>query len=406
MKILFLTDNFFPETNAPAKRTLEHAKQWMNIGHSVTIITGVPNFPKGIIFKGYRNKFFQEEYIENILVKRVWTYVAPNEGFLIRIIDYLSFMFTSFFCGVFTKKHDVVIATSPQFFTLISGYLISIVRNTPLVIEIRDLWPESVVALGSVKKNNFLIKILYKIAHYIYKKADVIVVVTDSFKKYLIDLNISENKIVVIKNGFNFERNLVHNKKKSEVKELYNVDSNNFVISYIGTIGMAHGVDIILRAAEKIKNVSFLIIGEGAEKKKLINQCKKINIQNVKFIDNLNWQEIVNINQIIDANLIHLRDLEIFNTVIPSKIFESMALGKPILAGLGGESLEIIKDSNSGLKIIQDDENSLIEQIRFLKKNKLLSKNLSENGIDYVKKNHDRKKLANKMIEYIESTID
>ena len=406
MKILFLTDNFFPETNAPAKRTLEHATEWINLGHSVTIITGVPNFPKGIIFKGYRNKFFQEEYIENIHVKRVWTYVAANKGFLIRIIDYLSFMFSSFICGIFTKKHDVIIATSPQFFTLISGFLISKVRNTPLVIEIRDLWPESVIALGAVKKNNFLIKILFRIANYIYKKADIIVVVTDSFKKHLTNLNINEKKIVVIKNGFNFKRNLIPDKTETEVKALYNLNTSNFVVSYIGTVGMAHGVDIVLRTAKKIKNVTFFIVGEGAEKEKLIKQCKKINIRNIKFIDNLDWQEIVNINQIIDVNLIHLKDLEIFKTVIPSKIFESMALGKPILAGLSGESLELIQRSNSGLKVVQDDENSLIERIRFLKSNKQLLQSLSKNGIDYVKKNHDRKKLAVKMIKYIESTIN
>ena len=151
----------------------------------------------------------------------------------------------------YKKKHDVIIATSPQFFTLISGFLISKVRNTPLVIEIRDLWPESVIALGAVKKNNFLIKILFRIANYIYKKADIIVVVTDSFKKHLTNLNINEKKIVVIKNGFNFKRNLIPDKTETEVKALYNLNTSNFVVSYIGTVGMAHGVDIVLRTAKK-----------------------------------------------------------------------------------------------------------------------------------------------------------
>ena len=154
MKILFLTDNFYPETNAPAKRTLEHCKEWVNLNHEITVITGIPNFPKGKVFKGYKNKLYQSKKIDGILIKRVWTYIAPNEGFFFRILDYISFMVTSFLCGLFTKKHDIVIATSPQFFTLISGYLISIFKRTSLVIEIRDLWPESIVTVGAMKKSN------------------------------------------------------------------------------------------------------------------------------------------------------------------------------------------------------------------------------------------------------------
>tara|TARA_B100001250_G_scaffold379124_1_gene369520 strand:- start:977 stop:2197 length:1221 start_codon:yes stop_codon:yes gene_type:complete len=406
MKILFLTDNFYPEKNAPAKRTLEHSKEWIEMGHTVTVITGVPNFPKGKIFKGYKNKIYQNEIIDKISIKRVWTYVAPNKGFLFRIIDYLSFMISSFFCGLFTKKHDVIIATSPQFFTLVSGYLISLFRRTPLVIEIRDLWPESIIALGSVKKNNFFIKFLYKIAHHIYRKSSLIIVVTNSFKDHLSDIKIDKNKIIVVKNGFNFDRTLSPNRSIKEIEKRYDIRADQFIVSYIGTIGMSHGVDIVIRAAEKINDIMFLVVGEGAEKENLINISKAKSLKNIKFIDSIDWQEIVNINQLISANLIHLKDLDIFKTVIPSKIFESMALKKPILAGLNGESLEIIKQSKSGLKVIPEDENSLIDKIKYMQSNQALLISLGTNGNNYVEQNHNRKKLAYKMIKSIESIVN
>lgn len=406
MKILFLTDNFFPEKNAPAKRTLEHAREWIQMGHSVTIITGVPNFPKGKIFKGYKNKIYQNEFIDKISIKRVWTYIAPNKGFFLRIVDYLSFMISSFFCGLFVKKHDVIIATSPQFFTLISAYLISILRRTPLVVEIRDLWPESVVALGSVKKSNFLIKFLYKIAHYIYKKSSLIIVVTNSFKDHLYKIGIDRDKIIVVKNGFNFDRTLLSNISVKEIEDKYNIRSDQFVVSYIGTIGMSHGVDIVIRSAEKAKDIIFIVVGEGAEKENLISISKDKSLKNVRFIDNVDWQEIVNINQLVSANLIHLKDLDIFKTVIPSKIFESMALKKPILAGLNGESLEIIKESKSGVRVLSEDEDSLIDKIRYFQRNPQSLITLSDNGNSFVKKNHNRKKLAQKMIKSIESIIN
>lgn len=405
MKILFITDNFYPEKNAPAKRTFEHASEWIKMGHEVSIITSVPNFPKGKVFKGYKNKLFQKENINGINVNRVWTFISPNKGFFLRIIDYLSFMFSSFFMGLFTKKHDVVIATSPQFFTLIAGYLISLFRRTSLVIEIRDLWPDSIVALGSMSENNFVVKILYKISDFIYKKSSLIVVVTNSFKDYLIDRNINKEKIVVVKNGFNFERTLQPKMSLAQIEKLYDIKSNQFIVSYIGTIGMAHGIDTLVRAAEKARDIIFLIIGEGAEKEKIIELCKNKRLDNLKVINSLNWQQIVDINQIISLNLIHLKDLKIFRTVIPSKIFESMALKKPILAGLKGESLEIILESKSGVAVEPENENSLIEKIRLIQKDKSFLQTLSKNGHDFVKSKYDRKRLARKMIDFIELRV-
>ena len=197
MRILFLTDNFPPEMNAPATRTWEHCKEWVNLKADVTVITCTPNFPEGKVFKGYKNKFIQTELIDGIKVVRVWSYISANNGFLKRIIDYTSYAIMAFTVGLWYKC-DLIIATSPQFFTAISGYALSVFKRKPWIFELRDLWPESIRAVGAMQNK----KILYffeKLELFLYKKANLVVPVTDSFKQNLIDRGISESKIKVIK---------------------------------------------------------------------------------------------------------------------------------------------------------------------------------------------------------------
>jgi len=401
MEILLIAENFHPETNAPAKRLFEHAKEWVKLGNKVTVLTGVPNVPKGRVFNGYKNKIYQSEKIDGIKIVRVWTFIAKNEKFVLRTLDFISFMFSSFFFGLFIKKHDKIIVSSPQFLPVISGFAIAKIKNIPFILEIRDLWPESIVALGAMKKNNYIIRILDAIAKYIYQKSELIIVVTKAFKDNLINMGINKEKITVIENGFNFDNNLIPNKSIEAIQQEYNISNKNFTVSYIGTVGMSHGIGVILKSAKLIKDVNFLIIGEGADKESLQKIAKDEKINNIVFIDNINWQEIVNINQIVSANLIHLRNLELFKTVIPSKIFESMALKKPILAGLIGESLDIIKQSKSGLVVKPEDENSLVEKILQMKNNKNLCDQLANNGFKLVQDRYNRKILAQKMIERI-----
>ena len=403
MDILIITENFHPESNAPSKRLYDHALEWINLGHQITVLTGVPNAPKGKVFEGYKNKIYQSENIDGIHVKRVWTFIAKNEGVFLRSLDFISFMISSLICGLFIKKHDYIVVSSPQFLPVISGFILSKIKFTPFILEIRDLWPESIVELGSIRKESLIIKILNKIARYIYEKSDLIVVVTNSFKEYLLKINIDENKIVVIQNGFNFDKTLSPNKTTQMIRKEYNIDKNKFIVSYIGTIGMSHGLEIIIQAAELLNDVLFLVIGEGSEKESLKKIKEQKKIKNVLFIDTINWQEIVNINQIVDANLIHLRNLALFKTVIPSKIFESMALKKPILAGVIGESIEIIIKSNSGLKIIPENPNSLVENILHLRSNPEMSERMGNNGFNLVKKKYNRKVLAHQMIQTIDT---
>ena len=406
MNILFLTDNFYPETNAPAKRTLEHCNEWSRQGHQITIITGAPNFPKGKVFDGYKNKIYQSELINNLNVKRVWTFITANEGFLLRILDYISFMISSFFCGIFTRKHDVIIATSPQFFTLLSAYFISLIRRTPLVLEIRDLWPESIVAVGAMKESSWTIKVLHRLAIFLYSRAKMVVCVTKSFKNELIKKGIDTNKIFVVENGFNLDNSITPNKSIKEVEKQYNFKETDFTVSFTGTVGMAHGLDIILKSAKTIdKKVKFLIIGDGASKSQLLDRAQKQKLNNINFISNISWQEIVNLNQAIDMHLVHLIDNPEFRKVIPSKIFESMALRKPIIMGVLGESRDIVVKAGCGINITPEDHKELNDVISEYIDKPYVLKEIGENGYNFLAKNFSRKKLANKMIESIKDII-
>lgn len=219
MHILFLTDNFPPEVNAPASRTFEHCREWVRAGHQVTIITCAPNFPAGKVLAGYKNKLWQVEEIEGIRVIRVWSYITANAGFAKRILDYISFMPPAVLASFFVKKADLVIGTSPQFFTVCATYLVSFFKHIPFVFELRDIWPESIKAVGAMN-DSIIIRMLEKIELFLYRKAKIIVSVTHAFKKALVQRGVDGNKIHVITNGVDVSRFYKADKDNALVKQL------------------------------------------------------------------------------------------------------------------------------------------------------------------------------------------
>ena len=244
-------------------------------------------------------------------------------------------------------------------------------------------------------------------ACFLYRRADIIVCVTNSFKDDLISKNIDASKIVVIENGINVEKLIKPNKTVEQVENEYDLNKNDFIISFIGTIGLAHGLDIVINAAKKIndKTIKFFIMGDGAEKENLTEKIKIYKLDNVKVFSSKSWQEIININQIISVNLIHLIKNDEFKKVIPSKIFESMAMKKTIILGVEGESKNILNKSQCGLSIVPEDEDSLIENIHKLSNNKDLLNLFGQNGYNFVIDRYNRSKLAHKMLKFISKKI-
>lgn len=400
MKILFLTDNFPPESNAPATRTYEHCTKWVSLGYDVTVITCFPNFPKGQVYSGYKNKLYSLEDMNGIKVIRVWTFITSNSGFIKRILDYISYGISSFMFGLFIKT-DLIIATSPQFFTAVSASALSFFKNKKWIMEVRDLWPNSIVAVGSISSKSLTFKVLKFIENKLYHHAKKIVVVTDSFKKYLINQhNVDKNKIGIYKNGINIE--MIKKQKSINVNNIkQKLDlKNKIIISYIGTHGLAHALQFILNSIQKINNpkIHFLFIGDGAEKNNLIEFSKSLKVKNFTFLNSMPKKDVLNYISISDYSLVNLKKSDEFLNVIPSKIFENIALYKPILLGVEGEAKQLIECYDVGFSFEPESTESFIKAIDNIQKIDFhkFKKNCNKMVNDF-----DRDMIAEKMINFI-----
>jgi len=402
MHILFLTDNFPPEVNAPANRTYEHAKHWVAQGHNVTIITCAPNFPKGIVFSGYQNKLIQFEVVDGINVIRVWSFLSPNSGFLLRLFDHISYAVMAIFGAFFVRSVDVVIGTSPQFFTIMAAFVVSKVKKRKFVFELRDLWPASLKAVG-LTQNDYLINSIEKVELFLYRRADLIVAVTDSFKKNLISRGIDCKKIKVVTNGVSMDAFTPQKKNRELLKELDL--QHDFVCGYLGTHGLAHGLTTVLDTAEllerqNITDVKILFLGDGARKDELIADAEKRKLSNVIFLPTVGKDRIVDYWSVLDVSIVHLKKDDLFKEVIPSKIFESIAMGKPVVHGVEGESAMLIKRIGAGLVVPPEDPECMLDAILKLKTNKLLYRQLSQAASQGAVE-FRRDKLAGRMLSYL-----
>ena len=397
MRILFLTDNFPPEVNAPASRTYEHCIEWVRRGVEVTVITCVPNFPQGKVFDNYKNKWRQKETMDGIRVIRVWSYISANEGFGKRILDYVSFGVTSFLHGLFVKT-DLIVATSPQFFTAVSGRWLSLCKRKPWVMEVRDLWPESIKAVSAMKSDNMIFSYLEWVEKRLYKSAKKIIVVTDAFRDKIASRGIDKNKISVVKNGVLMEKFKPVEKNRQLLSQLGL--EGKFIFGYLGTHGMAHKLDFIVECAAKItdEDIHFLFIGNGAQKENVRNLAVQLRVKNCTFLDSVPKNEIADYISITDVALVNLMKSETFQTVIPSKIFENASMQKPILLGVEGESKSIIEQYDAGICFEPENEAAFLDAVYRLKSDAQLYGKLQE-GCKHLALDFDRRKLALKMLE-------
>jgi len=405
MHILFLSDNFPPETNAPASRLHEHARRWVRAGHRVTVITCAPNFPQGRVHEGYRNAWYTRTRVDGIDVVRVKTFIVANKGFALRTLDYLSFMIAGFVAGLFQQRPDVVVATSPQFFAAIGGWMVALLRRAPFVFELRDLWPASLEAVGALKGSRVL-RLLERLELFLYRRARAVVCVTEAFVEDLVTRGIDRQKLHVVTNGVDLDQYQPTARSAAMAREL-GVEGR-FVVGYLGTHGMAHALEKVLEAAVILRGrpeLHFLFVGDGAARDGLIERARALALTNVTFQESLPKSRMPEVWAACDLALVHLRDTPLFATVIPSKIFEAMGMGVPIaLAGPAGEATRIVERAGAGVVLPAEDPEALAAAVAALADDPVRTRALAR-ASRAAAPLYSRDHLANAMLELLERCV-
>jgi glycosyltransferase involved in cell wall biosynthesis len=366
MKILVLADNFPPERNAAAARVYERALYWVRWGHEVTVVTSFPNFPEGKLFPGYENRLRAVEAMDGIRVVRVKTFIAPNTGFAKRTLDFLSYMVTGSIAGMF-EEADVVLATSPQFFAGVAGAITAAATRRPFVFEIADLWPASITAVGAMKPS-LPIRALERVELALYRRARAVISLTPAFKEDLERRGVDPAKVHVAINGVDLER---YAKREPDDRLLDELGlRGKFVIGYIGTLGMAHALDRVLDAAQLVRDqprIHFLFVGPGAARESLIAEAARRGLTNVTFVPSQPKDQIARYWSVCSVALVSLKGDPTFSTVIPSKIFEAMGMGLPILlAAPKGEASAIIEREHAGIVVAPEAPSAFADAVRML----------------------------------------
>lgn len=407
MRICFLTHYFPPEGNAPASRTYEMAKRWVAQGHQVTVITCAPNVPDGKVYGGYQNRVHQVEDVDGIEVHRVWTHIAPNKGTIRRSINFFTYMFSAIICGLFVAKPDVLVASSPQFFCGYAGLILSKLRRLPFCLEIRDIWPESITAVGAAKQS-LPVKILEKMELSMYAGCQRLITVGPGYFERLLERGVPREKMAIVSNGADLEQFKVGS-DVAGLRKSFNLEGK-FVCSYIGTIGMAHGLDVVIRAGKRLKelkrdDISLLIVGSGAERERLEGEVESHGLDNVIFAGRQLKDLMPVFLELSNVCLVHLARKPLFRTVLPSKLFEAAAMKRPVVFGVEGHSADLVREHNMGICITPEDDGELVDALLNLQSSPDLCHEMGESGRAIVQSEYNRDSTSLAYIKELSTTI-
>lgn len=410
MKLLYISQYFPPEMGAPAARAVELARHWVVDGHEVTVLTGFPNHPTGVVKAEYRRKLRRlvcRETVDGVKVIRTWLWPLPNRRPLERMLNYGSFFLSASASGLFVERPDVIIATSPQLLVALSGYWLARVKRVPFVFEVRDLWPESLSAVGVGNQDSALNRGLAAMAGFLYRNSDHIVVVTEAFRKHLIaKWRVPAEQISVVENGV--EPELFAPTDAGQTRKELGVE-DKFVVSYIGTLGMAHGLATLIEAAEQVAvqapEVVFLVVGEGAEKERIVRVARDRGLANIRFLDQQPREKIPALVSASDASLVLLKKTDVFKTVIPTKMLEFMSCERPVILGVDGQARELLERAHAGIFVEPENASALVDAITVLKERPELRASLGKNGRHFVLQHLSRGRTAQIYIEVLNSLL-
>jgi glycosyltransferase involved in cell wall biosynthesis len=404
MNIAVFSHYFSPEIGAPSARVHELSREWLGQGHAVQVVTCFPNHPNGKIYPGYHQRRYACEMVDGIKIHRHWTYVTPNKGFFKKTLGHISYLPSAI---AFTQrkldKPDVTIGTSPTFFAAMAARRAA-ARKVPFIMEVLDLWPAAFVELG-VLRNPTLISLLEKWELSLYRSAQKIVTVSEAFRSNLISRGIPAGKVKTVTNGADIDFWKPVAVGPEIIRRLG--AEGKFTILYTGAHGISQALSQVLGAARLLKNDSrflFLMVGDGAEKSALQQQAASEGLPNVTFHEPVDKETLRQYYSLADVCLVPLRNIPIFKTFIPSKMFEIMAMERPIVGSVEGEAADILERSGGAMVVKPEDAKALAPALRALADNPQKRGELGRQGRRFVVDNYSRRALARRYLQIIDET--
>ena len=401
LRVMFLTHYFPPEVGPAQTRLHELAKRLIAAGETVTVVTGFPNYPAGEIFPGYRGKRFMEDSVDGIRVLRTWVFATRSRGFLGRLLNYLSFPIFSLLAVRKLGPTDVIYVQSPPLFTGLAALWYSRLKRAPFIFNVSDIWPQSAVELGMLR-NRFAIRLAEMLERHIYRRAARITVPTPGILERLAARGVPREKIFLLTNGVDAAAFRVSSPDR-ELAQRLGLDGHK-VFMYAGLHGLAQGLDVILEAAKLTRNpdVLYVFVGDGADKAALVAKAKAEGIPNVRFLPIQPTSTLPTILNLAYATVIPLRRLDLFKAALPSKLFDSMAAGRPIVAPLWGEAAALVEEAACGLVVEPEDAHAVQQAVEKLAADPALAQRLGEQGRRYVVEHFNRDDIAKRLIKLLE----
>lgn len=396
MRIVVVTHYYPPEIGAPQARLSELSAAWVDAGDEVTVLTGMPNHPTGVLPPEYRGRWRCDESMDGVRVVRTWLYATPNEGVLKKTLGHLSFMISSVLLGGRRiGRPEVVVVSSPTFFSILSAWLLARWKRAGLVIEVRDLWPAIFVELG-VLTNRFAIRVLEAIELAMYRAADRVVVVSEGFRSDLVRRGVPDTKITTIRNGVDLARfSPAAGADLTASRARLGAAPGEVVVLYLGAHGISHGLTAIADAAARLvdRPIRFAFVGEGAAKRDLAQRVDALGLDNVTLLPGVPRDEVPDLLAAADICLVPLRDVPLFSTFIPSKIFEYLAMGRAVIGAVRGEPATILREAGA-VVVEPEDVEAIADAIDALAADPERRAEMGERGRRYVEEHFDRRVLA------------
>lgn len=395
MRILIVTHYFPPEVGAPQARLSELARAWAAAGDDVTVLTGMPNHPTGVIPPAYRRAVRRRERVDGYTVVRTWLYATPNEKVLRRTLGHLSFMVSAALLGGrVAGPADIVVVSSPTFFSIGAAWVLARCRRARLVVEVRDLWPAVFRDLGVVT-NRVALAVLERLELAAYRAATAVVVVTEGFRANLIDRGVPPAKVHTIRNGADLQLFTGDTPSNIALRTRLGAGRHESLVLYAGAHGISHALPVVADAAQLLRDsaIRFAFVGDGAEKERLRRRLVALRLSNVVLQPSVMRVRMPALLASADICLVSLRDITIFDSFVPSKIFELLAAGRPVIGAVAGEAADIL--SAAGAVVVPpEDPGALARAIRELAGDPHRQRVMSAAARGYAQVHCDRAVLA------------